>query len=98
MSHVKHFNLQMSTENAAYLLDGYPIQRTNDCQYKFKFPNQYGASVIKAPYSYGYFWDLWELAILKNDKLCYNTPIAFDVIGFLSDTAVNDLLDQIRSL
>ena len=98
MSHVKHFILQMSTENAAYLIDGYPIRSNIGCQYKFKFPNRYGASVIKQPYSYGYFWDLWELAILKNDTLCYNTPIAFDVIGYLSDEAVNDFLNRIRSL
>ena len=96
MLHIKHFILQLSIENTAYLLDGYPIQRTNDCQYKFKFPNQYGASVVKHPYSYGYAQDLWELAILKNDKLDYT--IADDVIGYLSDEAVNYLLDQIRSL
>lgn len=98
MLHIKHFILQLSIENTAYLLDGYPIQRTDNSQYKFKFPNNYGASVVKHPYSYGYNQDLWELAILKNDEICYDTPLAEDVIGYLSDEAVNDLLNQIRSL
>ena len=30
-------------------------------QYIFEFPNNYGASVIKAPGTFGYKYDLWEV-------------------------------------
>lgn len=33
-------------------------------QYIFKFPNNYGASVIKNRGSYGHHEDLWEMALI----------------------------------
>ena len=72
-------------------------------QYKFKFDNNYGASVIKHFGSYGHEADLWELAVLKFDEsgdwhLCYNTPITDDVIGSLTDSEVRDILQKIKEL
>ena len=73
-------------------------------QYKFKFPNGYGASVIKSPYSYGGILDLWELAVILWNKdgeeyeLVYDTKITFDVEGCLEECEVRDLLKQIQEL
>ena len=71
-------------------------------QYKFRFDNNYGASVIKHFGSYGHEADLWELAVLKFDKddwdLCYTTPITDDTIGWLSNSEVWDLLQKIKEL
>ena len=33
-------------------------------QYRFKFDNKYGASVVKHSGSYGHEQDLWELAVI----------------------------------
>lgn len=67
--------------------------------HRFKFENGYGASVIKHYGSYGYVEDLFELAVLdSNDDLCYETPITDDVIGYLTNDEVLELLERIRNL
>lgn len=65
--------------------------------YKLYFPSVcYGASIIKHFGSYGYEDDLWELALLtKKDgefKLCYKEIVDYDVLGFLNDKEVNEVL------
>ena len=71
-------------------------------QYVFRFPNNYGDSIIKNIGSYGYEGDLFELAVLyfEGDKfeIAYNTPIAQDVVGFLSNDDVLNLLEDIKKL
>lgn len=71
--------------------------------YLFRFPNNYGASVIKFYGSYGYKDDLWELAVIyfynshKYD-ISYSTPITRDVLGCLTDADVVDALEKISQL
>ena len=65
-------------------------------QYEYTFPNGYGASVIKHSYSYGGKDGKWELAVLKDDELCYDTSITNDVLGHLTTGEVNVILDKIR--
>lgn len=75
-------------------------------QLLFRFENGYGASVIKAPYSYGGVEDLWELAVIYYSKatdsfdytLRYDTPITDDVIGWLDDPHVVEYLREIKNL
>lgn len=71
----------------------------------YRFENGYGASVIQAEYSYGGNDGLWELAVLKFEgvsnydfKLCYDTPITDDVIGYLTEEQVQALLIAIKAL
>ena len=64
----------------------------------YKFPNGYGASVIKHKGSYGYSEGLWELAVLNEGELCYDTEITNDVIGHLNDPEVDRILRQIERL
>ncbi len=71
--------------------------------YLFKFDNGYGASVIKTKFSYGHDEDLWELAVIKFDEhsewdLTYDTPITNDVMGYLTDNEVTELLERIKDL
>lgn len=74
-------------------------------QYLYKFDNGYGASVVKRIGSYGHEEDLWELAVIKfygddgNDwGLVYDTKINPDVIGYLSDNDVQEILSGIKNL
>lgn len=66
--------------------------------HRFRFGNGYGASVVKHFGSFGYDYDLFELAVLKKDALCYDTPITNDVIGYLANNEVLELLDKIKAL
>ena len=74
------------------------IPDSKGIRYRFEFPNKWNASVIKLWSSYGWDSDEWELAVIdKDDRLHYNNPICrgVDVIGWLDDGDVNDILHQI---
>jgi hypothetical protein len=65
----------------------------------YKFPNGYGASVVKHQGSYGYAQGLWELAVLDADgDICYSTEVTSDVLGHLNDPEVDNILGQIFRL
>ena len=89
--------------------EDYLVKRTvltdwrNGVQYIFKFPNNYGASVIKHDRSYGHEDDLWELAVITFGScggwgITYETEITNDVIGYLTDERVQELLYRIKGL
>lgn len=66
-------------------------------QWKFKFANGYGASVIDD--GYGANQGLYELAVLgPNGGIDYDTPITDDVLGFLSPDEVGEALAKIEAL
>lgn len=75
----------------------------------YRFPNGYGASVIRTAFSYGGPEGKWELAVIKwnaetdadiDDRydLTYDTPITSDVEGRLEWLEVEELLERIRNL
>lgn len=78
------------------------IKEQNDLGYPqtvYKFPNGYGASVIK--FNYVYFGI--EIAVLRFDKngkwdIDYSTPITNDVIGVLDEESRDSVLQQIFEL
>lgn len=65
-----------------------------------RFDNGYGASVVSNDMAYGGL----ELAVLRfpteSDRyeLCYDTDVTDNVIGWLDDEKLADLLTQIESL
>jgi len=86
------------------------MKQFNDLQFKqhrelngvvarITFDNGYGASVVKHQYSYGGDKGLYELAVLgKDGELTYETPITDDVIGYLRDIDVTDVMEKIQQL
>ena len=63
------------------------------------FENGYGASVVRHEYSYGGKDGLYELAVLNTDgELAYDTPITNDVLGYLTDKDVTEVLIKIQQL
>lgn len=94
---MRTLELVISDENRAYVHG--VLERFGGILYGFQFPNGYGASVIKHDASLGRDEDLWELAVTdSNFKLRFDTPIAADVIGDLTDEEVNSYLDRIKAL
>lgn len=67
-------------------------------QHLYWFSNGYGASVVQNCYSRGHEDGLYELAVLKDDGLCYDTPITSDVIGYLTADEVTEYLRKIEKL
>ena len=64
----------------------------------YKFPNGYGASVIKHKGSYGYDLDKWEIAPLgQQDEFIGQSVFEWydDVQGYLNDPQVDRILKQI---
>ncbi len=66
----------------------------------WRFDNGYGASVVNHSFSRG-----TELAVvrftgpdIRDITLVYNTPITDDVVGHLTESAVQDLLKAIEQL
>ncbi|EKZ4888741.1 hypothetical protein QNS99_002391 [Listeria monocytogenes] len=69
-------------------------------QILYKFPNNYGASVVSGPYAYGL-----ELAVIffsnNNDddwSLVYDTPVTNDVLGHLDKESLKQALEDIYNL
>lgn len=83
----------------------------NGIRYIYRFPNGYGASVTKQYGSYGYFNDLWELAVILFEEetdvlelteymIVYPEPILHgqDVLANLTENDVIKVLEQIFNL
>jgi len=69
----------------------------------FKFPNNYGASLVCHSFSYGGKQDKFELAVIYFDEdnkwdLCYSTLITNDVLGYLSKEKCFEVLEKIKLL
>jgi hypothetical protein len=71
----------------------------------YRFENGYGASVIRHPFSYGSREGLWELGLIiylgegEDDwELHYDIQDFPDVIGYLSNSDVEELLTTIKAL
>ena len=73
-------------------------------RYQVEYPNGYAASIVKNVYtngasmSYGSGEDLWEFAVLRGGKLCYDTPITDDVIGYLAEDDIVALAKEVKEL
>jgi hypothetical protein len=66
---------------------------------RMHFDNGYGVSVVSHSYSYGGRNGLYEVAVLdSNDELTYDTPVTNDVIGYLTEEDVTDVMKQVQEL
>lgn len=68
-----------------------------------EFNNRYGASIVCHDMSYGGPFEigksnLYELAVLYDGHLCYDTPITNDVLGWQTIEEVNETLNKIKEL
>lgn len=60
--------------------------------------NGYSVSIVSNSFSYGGDRGLFEVAILYNNEITYDTPITKDVVGFLDFQGVADTLREIENL
>jgi hypothetical protein len=64
----------------------------------FSFSNGFGASVVCKHGTYGSEFDLFEVAVLRDGDICYNSGLTTDTIGWLDFQEVADLLKKIEAL
>jgi len=76
-------------------LDDHPMGGTSARE---QFDNGYGVSVVSTPFSYGGVDGLYELAVLYNNEITYYTEITSDVLGYLSEDEVTDIMEDIQLL
>ena len=63
------------------------------------FDNGFGVSVVSHTHSYGGRSGLYEVAVLDKDGLLtYETPVTSDVIGYLSEEDVTDVMKKVQEL
>ena len=80
------------------------FEQINDAPYmvgkksRMSFDNGYGVSVVSHTYSYGGRDGLYEIAVLDKDGITYDTPVTNDVIGYLTEEDVTDVLKQVQEL
>jgi hypothetical protein len=81
------------------------FEQLNDAPYmvgkksRMYFDNGFGVSVVSHTHSYGGRDGLYEVAVLDKDGLLtYETPVTSDVIGYLSEEDVTDVMKQVQEL
>jgi hypothetical protein len=66
---------------------------------RIHFENGFGASIVSHTMSYGGKNGLYELAVLFEDEIHYDNPVAQgDVRGYLTEEDVSELLIEIQNL
>lgn len=68
--------------------------------YRFSVPGHgdMEVSVIRSSMTYGGSEGLFELAMLKNERCVYDTPITNDVVGWLDEQDVLDILEDVQRI
>lgn len=62
------------------------------------FSNGYGASILLGSMFYSNGIDTYELAVVHDGGITYDTPITSDVLGYLTQSELMDYLQQIENL
>lgn len=96
----KNFNLKIDDDLKKYLM--IRRERYLGIQYIFAFNNNFGLSIVKTPCTYGYYDDEWECAMLKYLDNLYKYELHYcdltdnDLVGYMNDKQVNNLLRQVK--
>ena len=62
------------------------------------FENEYGISVITGKGAYSNSENPYEIAVLYNGEITYNTDITDNVIGWQNEDNVTDIMKKIQEL
>lgn len=70
----------------------------NDYHNVITFANGYSASIVSSAMSYGGSKGLFEIAVMFDNVIVYDTPVTSDVVGFLDFAGVAKTLKEIEAL
>ena len=74
------------------------IRESGSLQAVMNFGNGYGVSVLLGEMFYSNGVDTYEVAVLKDGHLCYDTPITDDVLPRLSEEEVTYVMHLVQML
>lgn len=61
------------------------------------FENGYGVSVLFGDIYYSDGVTTYELAVLQNGHLCYDTPITSDVLGYIYQSDITAIMQTLQN-
>ncbi len=76
----------------------HPSYPSFDKNASLHFKNGYGVSVTSGTSAYTDEKNPYEVAVLKGNRLCYDTPITSDVIGYQDKKGVTKIMKKIQKL
>ena len=65
---------------------------------RLTFSNGYSASDVRGSGTYGAAEGLYELAVMHDGAIVYDTPVTDDVLGWLTEGDVTERLNEVASL
>ena len=65
---------------------------------RMDFANDFGVSVIRGEGTIGGTKGLWEVAVMKNGWIDYDTPVTDNVIGSCTEEDVTRIMKQVQEL
>ena len=74
----------------------FKLGRLNHTQAVMEFKNGYGVSVLCGDSFYSNGIDTYEVAVTKDGKLCYDTPITDDVLGWQTKEEVTEIMKALQ--
>lgn len=94
----KYLNGEQTMKFGKYEIEERLNTAVGGLQYLISFKNGYQGNVISSKYAHTDKEHPYELAVLKNGHICYDTPITHDVIGHLTADEVGEILAKIEAL
>jgi len=77
---------------------GYQNNQKNKYSRVIEFHNGYSASIVSHEMSYGGKYGLFEIAVIYDGEIVYDTPVTNDTIGWLDFAGVAAILKEIQEL
>jgi len=62
------------------------------------FKNAFGVSVLKGTRFYSNGIDTYEVAVLRDGEVCYDSGVTGDVIGYITEAEVNAIMIEVQEL
>ena len=94
----KFYDMVKKLEEIGTVINNSAKARNGGIALLVKCKNGYDASIICCDGSMGGPSGLYEIAVVRNGNIVYNTPITNDVIGYLTENRVVDTVNQIALL
>ena len=102
MESIKTFK-DLEFETHPILLDDKSSQDTKEMLVNSKhavmeFENGYGVSVIFGEQFYSNGIDTYEVAIIKDNHVCFDTPLTDNVLAYQNENEVTEIMRKVQEL